>query len=111
MLNASTKPPIPLNLKISSILKPNKNDSSSLKIQKESIESLKRVDMKRISDTPIPNQNKRRELKDNTSNNIGKLIEQLKTKILLKAYVLMKRKLNKRNKIVILTKALKASTH
>ena len=67
--------------------------------------------MKRISDTPIPNQNNRRKLNESTCNDISKLIEQLKTKILLKAYVLMKRKLKKRNKIIILAKALKASTH
>ena len=67
--------------------------------------------MKRISDTPNPNQNNRRKLNESTCNDIIKLIEQLKTKILLKAYVLMKRKLKKRNKIIILAKALKASTH
>ena len=67
--------------------------------------------MKRISDTPIPDLKNRRDTNESTCNDIIKLIEQLKTKLLLKAYVLMKRKLNKRNKIVILAKALKASTH
>ena len=67
--------------------------------------------MKRISDTPIPDLKNRGDLNQSTCSDVRKLIEKLKGKLLLKAYVSMKRKLNKRNKIVILAKALKVSTH